>query len=438
MVDQIAEMEIDSEDSPTGGPQNQRWSVLGAFAFHAVCNQFMFMNFMADDAFRRTYDRTEEEVISLYTITLVCVLPSLVIVSVLIDEWNWIVSCVCVLCTVVSGWLRIWAAYEHSWGLTELAHALTAPGTALIFVGFAELPSKWFLEARDNALATAIAVQSAFIGWASGAFFAPLLRRSESRMRLFLLVQAIVLTICVPVFVSMHKSLPNIAVRPTTQPRDVRASRRSGRGSLIDAGHDSVSAVRVMASSPVFVLLCIAAGLFEGVGLTVPALLADDFLALNLFSRTECALLGFIFIISGSVAGFVLGLAPIGNNSGPTLGRVVLALFVLGTIALWVLDKCMWSEIPMAKSYFIVAVLTLVSGGACLGFVGSGIVLISSVVPSISASYPGSIVGFMSFAFGSVLTQAAEGSHFAICVYASLAATALWYMGIFIRRLARV
>eukprot|EP00927_Polykrikos_kofoidii_P031675 TRINITY_DN27198_c0_g1_i1.p1 TRINITY_DN27198_c0_g1~~TRINITY_DN27198_c0_g1_i1.p1 ORF type:complete len:466 (+),score=88.66 TRINITY_DN27198_c0_g1_i1:39-1400(+) len=423
---------------PTEASTNEekRWGVLASFACHAFLNQFMFMNFIASKPMASAFRVNKEAITELYTVTLLSVLPSILLVAQLLDVYNWLVPFICVLCTAASGWMRVTAVDTRSYGFMVLANVFTAPGTALVFAGFKELPSKWFPEERLNLVATAVAVQSAFIGWACGALAPALLVSTEKDLGLLLLKQAVVASLCPIIFCLLHVSVPTQAAE-TARLSAVSASgdspqRRQRRMSFVDKS--SAYSASVMVSTPAFLLQGFASALLEGVGFAVPALLEGAYLEEGVLSLTASTWLGAIFIFAGAAFGLILGFCAPGAEHADKLNGLVLTIFWAAVITVFLLQKSMDSSPGILGSFSVIVILTIICGGATLGFVGLGLTLACSAVPDVPESHSGGLMGFMAFGFGALITETSVGRKLLSAQIASVIAASFMTVGILLRR----
>eukprot|EP00927_Polykrikos_kofoidii_P004343 TRINITY_DN11719_c0_g1_i1.p1 TRINITY_DN11719_c0_g1~~TRINITY_DN11719_c0_g1_i1.p1 ORF type:complete len:458 (+),score=52.64 TRINITY_DN11719_c0_g1_i1:185-1375(+) len=394
---------------------------------------------------KSTFHIDTDSVTVLYSVTLASVLPSILVVGQLLDTWNWLVPFVCVMCTVVSGWLRFAAVDTVSYETMVVAHMLTAPGTALVFAGCKELPSKWFPSERENAVATAAALAFTFFGWAMGALIPPLVVNTTEQLSDFCLKQAIFVSICPFVFVLFHVAVPAtpeaLLNAPLPEVYGARSSsspagtpQGSRRPSFIQKS--AVYSASTMGSSPVFILHALGASLLEGVGFSVPALLAEGYMEEGVLSPIEAAWLGFAYIIAGAVIGLLLGFVAPGQEHVEKLSVLTLLIFWSSVVALSCLEKSMEPEPGILGRYSVILILTLISGGTTLGFVGLGLTLACSCVPDVPESHSGSMIAFMAFGFGAIVCDTSVGRKLSVSVGAALVASILVSIGIALRRVS--
>jgi len=196
------------------GDDAARWLVLAAFSLHAFCNQFMFMNFAESFAITEAaFTIGDSDVNWLYSAGMLSAVPSFFLVMAFSESNRWVTSFIGNTCTVVSAWLRVIAVTQRNFTIAIVSSVFLGPGTALICTGFADLPMQLFPHGLKRKVTAGIAVQSCFFGWGMGGLLAALLIKSISILSSFVLVQAVLVSFSLPVFLFVHRQplepLPN-------------------------------------------------------------------------------------------------------------------------------------------------------------------------------------------------------------------------------------
>jgi len=420
------------------GDDAARWLVLASFSFHAFCNQFMFMNFAESvEISKEMFKVDDADVNWLYSAGMLSAVPSFFLVMAFSESDRWTTSFIGISCTVVSAWVRVLAVSQHNFALAVASSAFLGPGTALICTGFADLPMQLFPHGLKRKVTAGIAVQSTFLGWGMGGLLAALLIKSVSILSSFVLVQAVLVSVSLPVFLFVH----NQPLEPLSNTgecvmlgRDLAAGYgaegEQGSGGGADGGlTESIPAKAPMGMLPSFgamlsnwrfILQASACAVLQGVGYTLPAVQEAVF-ATRGFTSLECATSGFVFIMAGVVLGMILAspLAPSGKAP-----RLVLAFFWIGTLAVVMLQQSVSPQFAnIAGSHqgaqIIHLCLMIVGGGCTLGFLNITLPVVCAEVHPVSEVYSGGMIELLAFGLGALLTQWSTDGQFKVCAGAS-------------------
>ena len=194
------------------------------------------------------------------------------------------------LANAAAGWLRYAAVVRGSYGLALLSSIVLGFAGAVIGCSYAEIAERHFPPSQRS-LATTLAVQSNYAGWALGAVLVPSCVHDARGMLAFMRAQAIVVSAGVPIFLAVH-------VASRAKPADAPLA-------ATDAAHDAVAdpatADRVppapLGALPSLVALCtnvrfivyaLSFSILGGAGFAIPAVQARcDRDALGM--RSRCA-----------------------------------------------------------------------------------------------------------------------------------------------------
>jgi hypothetical protein len=407
-----------------------KWVVLSSFALHAFCNQFIFLNFaLITGVTRTTFSIDVAGVNFLYTTAMLAAVPSFICAMAFLDSYNWCVSFVAVLSTVIAGWLRYLAVYQQSFVLACMSSIALGPGTGVIFTGFAELPSRWFSIGWHRAVATGIAVQSAFFGWAMGGLLSPLLVTSPSTLLDFCLVQAILVSVCLPVFLYCHQAAPDRVFigEPAHYGTQIVSNLEDPAERHLGPPPSITQAFKAMIQNWSFLSQALACALLQAVGYTMPAVQEVVFHSKG-YDHIQCAVASFVFIMAGVVLGLVL-------TSTQRSNKFVLMLFWTAAIAsialeliLRFLDRDLASLGHLGR-YTVYIILMIVVGACSLGFLNVALPAVCSAAKPVSETHSGGMVELLGFGFGALLTQLSTGLQFSVCAVASLMAAILMSIG---------
>ena len=202
-------------DNPVWGSY-RRWAVLLSFSFYSFSNAFVLMDF-ADDyglAEQVLFNRTSgdsgdtQQIGFLYTLFLLCVMPAMFVAAWGVIHHNYATMAVAQVFNVLGTWLRYAAAQQQSYTMAVLSTVLAGTSASAIVCSYAVIAEGWFRPSQ-RALATTIAVQSNYAGWALGSLLGLL---ADGNAAFFadtiLLWQAIVVSATIPLFLLGYRAPP--------------------------------------------------------------------------------------------------------------------------------------------------------------------------------------------------------------------------------------
>jgi len=424
------------------------WLVLACFSFHAFCNQFMYMNFASATHVAEAAFQVDDDAINwLYSASLLGAVPSFLCVMAFSTNYRWVTTLTGIAFTVAAAWLRYLSMLQKSLPLAILSSVAIGPGTGLIFVGFAELPVLLFPQGRNQQICTGVIVQISFFGWALGALLSSLVGKSFSALSSFFLVQALFVSIALPVFFCWGHQLPSDPqaslcneaadssgdATTTGASNSEQVSRQTSTASL-----DIKESAMAMLFNWRFQLQALGMALLQAVGYAVPAVQVEVFTSKG-YDRPELATSGFFFIMAGVALGMLLAgplaLAP-GKESAPVVRRLILSLFWTAAVAVFMLQLCVaqlsdyLAGVSHQFEHIVYFCLMLISGACSLGFLNVTLPVVCAAAHPVPETYSGGITQLSSFALGALLTQLSTGSQFKVCTLASLGAAILMTAGI--------
>ena len=128
----------------------------------------------------------------------------------LLESHNYATVAASVAFNVGAAWLRYASIATGSYCLSLVSGVLLGLATSAIMPVFALLPHRWFAPSRQ-AFATSITCQSNYAGWGLGTLI-PLVVSDEPSMHSFMLAQAVVATLTLPLFVCYYRAEPELLV----------------------------------------------------------------------------------------------------------------------------------------------------------------------------------------------------------------------------------
>merc|ERR1719162_1385751 len=140
-----------------------------------------------------------------YSVAIFSAVPAFVLCILFSKHYYWPTLLVCVSCTVAAGWLRYIAVCQENFKLAVISSALLGPGSAAVFVAFADLAVMLFPLGLSRNIATGLIVQIPYAGWISGSFLTAALVRSQADLATFCLVQALLTSVSLPVILAWHQ-----------------------------------------------------------------------------------------------------------------------------------------------------------------------------------------------------------------------------------------
>jgi len=352
-----------------------------------------------------TFQIDEHGVHSTYSVAMLATVPAILCLVTVGQQLQWSAILVGVTGTVVSAWIRYFAVIEGSFRLCLASSFALGIGNAVVFCGFASVPAQWFAKDEQN-VATSVAVQLSLMGWGLGGVVVPYIAVSLPAMRDFFLVQGVLTTLCLAVFVKYPWSQPAVS----TNAEDIACREEEGRW-------DALRSVRLMACNTPFLLELLAYSLLLATGFSVPAVHHGGFLELG-YNEEHTAWITFAFIMSGVIVGLLVS-----AFSPPEGGRLRILLLVfywvpvasLAALQHWALDE---------DSHHMGAACTLMllAGGCSIGFAGICLPAMCALAAPVPETMSGSLGGLLSLWFASGLCHMSAGRGLTVCLIASAVA----------------
>jgi hypothetical protein len=424
-----------SESDPAG--DDSRWFVLANFAFHSACNGFMWMDYSTvSEQASEAIDVKLADINTLYSVSFMAAVPSIVCAMCFLDRHDWVTMLVGTSSTVLCAWLRFAAVWQSSYVLALSSSAALGMGVSIVFTGFAKIPATWFSPGPERAIASAIAVQSNFFGWALGGVLVPALVGSPHSLRALCFTQALVVSLCWLAFFMFHRDKPdliqrlNSAVRVSTEEvgdemkiQQIATDKKIRRGSFAEivADEQTRKAAFGYMSNCKYAMQGLGCALLQAVGFTIPGVQEEIFGAEG-YSAKTCSWTGFAFIISGVIMGMSLGkFAPSGTAAAY---KLVLALFWSCAFAASSLQAVYWygDDLSSLARYWTYLPLMGVVGASSLGFLNLHLPVVCGTAEPVSEALSGGLVELVGQVLGSVLTTLSTGRQFWVCALASIVA----------------
>lgn len=402
-------------------PAPHGWAAVLAIALNSSFNAFLCMNFSATQAASAAaLGIAEGEVASFYSVYLFCCLLFMTPVMWQTERHESSALGCSVAATAVAAWTRWWALAAESrnkFGLCLLSQALVGFGAAAISTLPGQISHQRF-PASQWALATSLMLMANYSGWLFGASVpetAVTEGSAEELSRLFL-VQALYSLVAVSAYLLLYRPLAGEAARAVAEEN----RRKSHCGGFADV-------LRVMTSTPQFVLQLCSHGCFGAVGFVVPSaalFILDDIGAPQLLVRAT----GPTFIGAGVLGGVALGYY---STDARTFPRTLRGCYVLGSASLLLMCGATYSGLldPAARSAALL-VLMAAAGFATLGFTG---VLFEDLArfPGIPPSYMLWIGYEIMLAFSVVLNMLASNARGFWTLAATGLVAALAFLGLY-------
>jgi hypothetical protein len=376
MTSQLGNSLLESEQQSHNYPW-QRWLVLGSFGLMAGFNAFFYMNFSTvTQASLALFNVDTDTLVWQYSATLLASLPAAFPAMRFIDSHNYLVTFLGTFSQVLAGWLRYIAIRDTNFGLCIVSSALVGFGGSVIISTYTTCAQRWF-PPHERTLATSIAVQSNYFGWAMGALVVPAVVNEpgngdlsviKSQFESLALWQAVGCSLCLVTFFAFHRETPK-SYRPAMKTaedtqaaeaernedsftsndgRTMTARSQSGAGgrASYSRGACASSVYRTTAESSVqipvlesawmlatngqFMMQAFCYAVLGGVSYTVPAVQDVVFTDIG-YTSQENAVTNFVFIFTGVVCGVLLGY--IGKDRR-IHGRLLKGMFAISAVCL--------------------------------------------------------------------------------------------------------
>jgi len=401
-------------------PDPRRHLVLACFCFHSFIQCFCFMDFSTDEklsneALSVAEDSATSELLNglLYYGGFAATLPAMWIsLWLLLTNRDWTAGFLMSMLIVLGAWLRLVAVYLEDYSFALISTIALGAAGGVIFTSFTFVPERWF-PVHERQLATALAVQSNYAGWALGCLNPTMLgHKHVSDLKTFLLWLAVVTSFALPLHFVANSRGPRVALNSA-----------SPSSSTLSFG----ATLRLLASRPQYLIHSLCYAILGAVGYAVTGVVDSCFsaalpavnqsttdgdglttweMAPDGFEPNQTMGLNAIFVISGVLVGLAVGrLVP---DRPAAQAVAVRTLFVLAALSLlgvqilliaagngWIADK--------GKLYALLLACMCVAGAGTLGFIGIGLRVAVAHSHPAAEIYAGSIIEFWLLAIASAL-----------------------------------
>ena len=405
---------------------------------------FLFMDYSGafDLSMKELHIDTDMENNVLYSGAFVATLPFMLVAGwALLRGYDWSACLAMSALIVLAGWLRWAAVVVGSYALAVVSTALVGVAGGVIFTMFTFLPARWFPEG-ERGLATSLAVQATYAGWALGALIPIVLGSGGDEHaqvvndETFLLAQAIVASVLLPLHFVANRRGPLHAgaggAAPTAAAAIAAATVTTTDGGDGDDGGVGKT-LCLLATRPQYVVHSCCYAVLGGVGYAVGGavdecfggILTDD--AVGVAHPTMW--LTFVFIVAGVVAGLILGAAvPDRPRAQAAALRTLFAAAAASLVTISVLlaletpDADAPADAPAApppppsaapavggsgltkpQLYAVLFALFVVAGVGTVGFIGIGLRVAVAISRPADETYAGGTVEFILLVVGTVL-----------------------------------
>ena len=127
---------------------------------------------------------------------------------------------------LAGAWLRYLAVQNHSFAAAVISTVFAGASASVVVCSYGVIAERWFRPSQ-RALATTIAVQSNYAGWALGSLIGLILKGDQERYRQFALLQAFFVSICFPLFLLGYRAAPPHGVQDGETPKAVLGVQQS-------------------------------------------------------------------------------------------------------------------------------------------------------------------------------------------------------------------
>ena len=393
----------------------RRHAVLACFCFHSFIQCFSFMDFSTDSEL--TYASlgmgTMHDVQLLegllYSGGFAATLPAMwASLWLLLRGYDWTAGFLMSLLIVAGAWLRLVAVVSTSYALALTSTILLGAAGGVIFTSFTFVPARWF-PPNERPLATALAVQSNYAGWALGCLNVPMFgvptnytapdgnttaaQKSVNGLTHFLWIVAFLTTMALPVHILVNRRRPRVVVVTTNEP--------------IPEGLSFCQTVTLLARRRQYIIHSACYATLGAVGYAVTGVVDPCFSAAlkgtDSFDHMQTMYLNVVFVASGVMAGLLIGrLVP---DRPAAQSVAVRSLFVLAAIALLGIQVLLFAATSLDKDVLFALSLCCMcaAGVGTLGFIGVGLrVAVRASAPA-EEIYAGSIIEFFLLAIAAAL-----------------------------------
>lgn len=318
------------EVEPPHWSGSRRWWVLLSFSFLSFTNAFILMDFaddytLAEEALGLSGPDASSQVAFLYTLFLICVMPAMLFASWGVVNYNWTTMLVGQSSNVICAWLRYAAVRYKSYAIAVVSTVFGGVAGAAVVCSYGVIAETWFRPSQRG-LATTVAVQSNYAGWAAGSLLG-LVANGDARFfsDTIMLAQAVGVTMCIPLFFGGYRGAP----APTAQEGPVSAGEQVPDGSMLIVVEGRkvqmtvAESARTLFRNSKYWVHAICYACFAGIGFSVPS--AQDVVfgsscASNVSNATggggsgwtgydteHTTFTNLSFILSGVIAGLIMG-----------------------------------------------------------------------------------------------------------------------------------
>lgn len=153
-----------------------KYGVLLSFCINTASNSFMFMDFAAISNTSKAIFSTDDDGVNwLWTASLLAVLPGTIPATYFLPKVGWpnyLTTGFGAVCNVIGAWLRYYSVANRSYAAGIASSILIGFSAAVIISSIMQVSTKWFAK-KHQALATSVAVQANYAGWALGVVLVP-------------------------------------------------------------------------------------------------------------------------------------------------------------------------------------------------------------------------------------------------------------------------
>ena len=200
--DQLTQPWLDQrQEEPKAWSSHRRWLVLLSFSYFSFSNAVMIMDFATDYALSEALlGASQSDVALLYSLFLLSVMPAMFFAAYGVVHHNDATMAIGQSLNVLGAWLRYAAVINGSFPLAVVSTVCAGASASVIVCSYAVIGQRWFRPSQRG-LATTIAVQSNYAGWAMGSLIGLAVHADVGAYRCFALWQAAATSLCVPLFV---------------------------------------------------------------------------------------------------------------------------------------------------------------------------------------------------------------------------------------------
>jgi hypothetical protein len=183
----------------------RRWAVLLSFSLLSASNAFLLMDFADDYTLSESMLGVDAASVAfLYSLFLLCVMPAMLVAAWAVVHHSAPAVAVAALLNAAAAWLRYAAVLRRSYPLAVASTVLAGFAAAVVVCSYAVIAERWF-RPTQRGLATSVAVQSNYFGWAAGSLIGLAEAGDPHKARQLLLGQAIALSCSVPLILLCYR-----------------------------------------------------------------------------------------------------------------------------------------------------------------------------------------------------------------------------------------